>query len=88
MNTKISDVEKKISNTSSLVTTTVLNTRISEVGDKIPDNSKYITTLDFNKLTAETFASRLKEADLLNKTDFGNKLTSFNRRITSKKPNI
>ena len=70
------------------MTTTVLNTRISEVGDKIPDNSKYITTLDFNKLTAETFASRLKEADLLNKTDFGNKLTSFIRRITSNKPNI
>ena len=70
------------------MTTTVLNTRISEVGDKFPDNSKYITTLDFNKLTAETFASRLKEADLLNKTDFGNKLTRFNRRITSNKPNI
>ena len=35
----------------------------------------------------ENFAARLKEADLLNKTDFDNKLTSLNRRITSNKTN-
>ena len=40
LNTKISEVENKILNTSNLVTTTVLNTKISEVDDKIPDNSK------------------------------------------------
>ena len=33
----------------------------------------------FNKSTAETFAARLKRGDLVDKTDFDNKLTSVNR---------
>ena len=53
--------------TSSLVTTNVLNTKISEVENKIPDNSKYIATQEFNKLTAENFAVRLKQADVVSK---------------------
>ena len=32
---------------------------------------------------AETFAARLRQVDLVKKTDFNNKLTSFNRQITS-----
>ena len=31
------------------------------------------------KLTAENFAARFKQADLVNKTSFDNRLTSFNR---------
>ena len=85
LNTKISEVENKISNTSSLVTRTVLNTKISEVEDKIPDNSKYFTTQEFNELTAENVAARLKQTDLVNKTDLDNKLTRFNIQITSYK---
>ena len=85
LNTKISEVEGKIPNTSNLVTTTVLNKKISEVENNIPDNSKYITTQELNNLTAENFAARLKQVDLVKKTDFENKLTSFNRRITSNK---
>ena len=85
LNTKISEVENKISNTSSLVTRTVLNTKISEVEDKIPDNSKYFTTEEFNELTAENVAARLKQTDLVNKTDLDNKLTRFNIQITSYK---
>ena len=57
LNTKISEFEKKIPDTSSLVTTTVLNTKIEEVENKIPDHAKYITTQEFNKLTAESFAA-------------------------------
>ena len=72
----------KIPDTSSLVTTTVLNTKISEVENKILSHDKYITTPEFNKLTAENFAARLKQANLLTKTGFDNKLTSFNKRIT------
>ena len=53
--------------------------------NKIPDNSKYITTQEFHKLTAENFAERLKQAESVNKTDFDNKLTSFDKRITSNK---
>ena len=46
---------------------------------------KYITTPVFNKLTTENFAARLKQTNLVSKTDFDNKLTSFNRKITSNK---
>ena len=38
-----------------------------------------------NKLTTEKFAARLKRADLVKKTDFDDKLASFNKRITSNK---
>ena len=34
------------------------------------------------------FETRVKQADLVNKTDFDNKLTSFDRRITPNKQNI
>ena len=67
------------------MTTTVLNAKISEVENKIPDNSKYITIQELNKLTVENYAAKLKQANLVNKTDFDNKLTSFNKRITSNK---
>ena len=75
----------KISDTSGLVTTTVLNTKISEVKDRIPGHSKYITTQELNKLTAENVAARLTQANLVNKTDFDNKLIRFNRKYTSSK---
>ena len=83
LNIKISEVGNKTPDTNILVAATVLNTKISEVENKIPDYSKYITTQEFNKLMAENFEARLKQADLVNKTDFDNKLTSFNKRITS-----
>ena len=67
---------------------TVLFTKISEVENKIPDHAKYITTQEFNKLTAENFAVRLKQANLVSKTDFDNKIISFNRKITSNKNKI
>ena len=75
-----------ITDTSSLVTTAVSNTKISEVENKIADNSIYITTQKLNKLTVQNLSARLKQADLVKKTDFDNKLTSFNRRIASNKP--
>ena len=62
-NTNINEVEKKIPTISSLVSITVLNTKIGEVDNKIPDHAKYIITPEFNKLTAENFTARLKEAD-------------------------
>ena len=85
LNTKVSEVDNKIPDTCSLVTTNVLKTKISEVGNKTTDNSKYITTQEFNKLTVEHFAARLRQANLVNKNDFDNTLISFNKRITSNK---
>ena len=51
--------------------------KISEVENKIPNHDKYITTPEFNKLTAESVAARLKQADLVNKTDIDKKLVIF-----------
>ena len=85
LNSKIREIENKIPNTSKLVTTIILNTKISEAENRIPNHDKYITTPEFNKLTAESFAVRLKQANLVIKTDFDNRLTSFNRGITSNK---
>ena len=69
LNAKISEVENKIPNASNLVTINVLNTKISEVENKIPNHDKYITTPEFNKLTAESFAAIIKQANMVNKTD-------------------
>ena len=85
LNTKISQVENKIPNTSNLVITTVLSTKFSEVENKILDHTKYITNPEFNKLIAENFAAKLKQANLVPKIDFDNKLTKFNRKITLNK---
>ena len=67
------------------MTANVLNTKISEVENKILDDSKYIATQEFNKLMAVNFATRLKQANLVNKTDFYHKLTGFNKQIGSNK---
>ena len=85
LNTEIREVENKIPSTSNLVTTNVLKTKISEIENEIPNHDKYITTPEFNKLTAESFTAWLEQADLVNTTDFDNKLTSFNGWITSEK---
>ena len=85
LNTKISEFESKIPNTSSLVATAVSNTKTNEIEKNITDYTKYIITAEFNKLAAEHVASRLRQAGLVTKIDFDNNLTSFNRKITSNK---
>ena len=44
-----------------------------------------MTSQEFNKLTTQNFAARLKQAHLVGKTDFDNKLIRCNRKITSNK---
>ena len=60
---------------------------MSEIEKKMTDHDhdKYITTPEFNKLTAENFAARLAQANLVTKADFHNKLMSLNRKINSNK---
>ena len=55
-------VKNKIPNVSNLVRKNDHNTKINEPVKKITDHEhgKYITTPEFNKLTAENFAARLK----------------------------
>ena len=68
------------------------NIKINENEKKI--SHKYITTPKFNKLTAETFPARLAQtnvasksdvANFVKKTDFNDKLTKSNKKITSNK---
>ena len=63
------------------------NAKVSEIKKKLTDHKhdRYITTPEFNKLTAENFAERLKQANLVTKTDLDNKLTSLNRKIVLNK---
>ena len=56
------------------------------------DNDKYITTQEFNELTSEHFAARLKEnrkdiTDIVKNRDFYEKLKSVNKKVTSNKSN-
>ena len=60
LNTKISEVENKMLNASSLVTTTVFDTKNQLVKIEIPDHAKHITTQKFIKLTAGNFPARLR----------------------------
>ena len=76
---------KQILDISGLVTETVLNTKTNEVENKVPNNSEYITTQEFSKFTAQDFASKLKQANLVSKIDLDNKLTNLYKRNTSSK---
>ena len=67
------------------MTATVPSKKVSEVENKIPNHDKYITTPEFNKLTAGNITARLEQANLVTRTDFHKKLTSFNSKITSNK---
>ena len=79
LNAKINEVKNKIPNITNLATTTALTT----VENKIPDHSKYITTPEFNKLTAENFATRLAQTNLISKNDIADfvKKTDFDDKI-------
>ena len=54
------------------------------MGNKPPDHARYIAYQEFNKLTVEFFAARLKQVNLVSKTDFNNKLISFDRNYFNK----
>ena len=63
------------------------NTKITIIEKKLTDHKhdEYITTAEFNKLTADNFAARLKQANLVTKTDFDNELSSLNGRVAKNK---
>ena len=85
--TSLNTVENKIPSVSNLVNETDYNTKINWTENKITHHNHdiYITTPEFNKVTSENFAARIKQANFVTKTEFDNKLTSFNKRSTSNK---
>ena len=61
--------------TSDLVKKTDYDTKIGKIEKKILDHhhdNNYITTTEFNKLTAEISAARLKQSNLATKADIDN----------------
>ena len=63
MNTKISEVENKIPDTSSLVTATVLNAKISKVENKIPSVSGLVKKADYDTKIKDTGEKYFTTAD-------------------------
>ena len=49
------------------------------------NHDEYIDTSEFNTLATNIFNTRLAQANLITKTDFGAKLSSLNRKITKNK---
>ena len=85
--TGLTAVQNKIPDVNSLVKKTACNPKFSNIEKEISDHNhdKYITTPEFNKLTAEDVPARLKQANLITKTDFHDKLKSLNKKIISNK---
>ena len=85
--TALTAVENKIPDFSNLVNKTDHNTRINEIEKKITDHNhdKYITTPESNKLTAENFAARLAQANLVTTIDFDDNLKNLNKKINLNK---
>ena len=53
------------------------DTKIDEIEKKIPDHGKYIIAQEFNKLRADSFATRLKKSNLASK-NISEFINSFN----------
>ena len=90
----LTTVENKIPNFSNLVKKVTTTQKVMELKGKLLIMVIVISILLLRNVTAENFAVRLKPAKLasksdianfVNKTDFDNKLLSFNNRINSSK---
>ena len=65
----------------------ILTQKLVNLKIKLTDHKhgKYITTPEFNEITAEIFAARLAQVNLITKTDFDAKMSSLNKGITLNK---
>ena len=63
------------------------NTAISEIEKTLTDHNhdEYITTPEFNNLAAGVFDARLKQANLVTRTEFDTRLTSLNEKNNANK---
>ena len=89
-NAALTAVKSKIPDVSTLVKKTDYNTKINENETKFTNHNydKYITKPKSNKLTAEDFAARLKQVNLVTKTDFDDNLKILNKKLTQTKKKI
>ena len=82
--TALTNIENKIPDVSNLVKKTYYDTKVTKIENK-HNHDKYIDTPEFNKLAADVFNARLAQANLVTKTDFDDKLSNLNRKITKNK---
>ena len=70
LNTKISEVEIKVPNDSGLV-------KKADYGDKISDiEGRILTTSDYDKFTSDILDAKIKQKELVNKSDISNLVTN------------
>ena len=70
--TAVTAIENKIPDVNTLIQKADYDTKFhGEIEKKLNDDhgNKYITTQEFNRLTAENFAARLKQANLATKAE-------------------
>ena len=63
------------------------NNKVTEIENKLNnhDHDKYITTPELNTLAADVFNARLKQANLVTKTNFDNTVSSLDSEIATNK---
>ena len=71
LNTKIKEVDDKIPEFSGLVKKTDYDAKISEM------EGKQFTNSDYNKFTNDIFDAKIKQKELLNKSDISNFVKKF-----------
>ena len=76
--TALTAIENKIPNVSNLV-------KKKQTKNKLNSHDKYIDTSEFNKLASDVFNARIAQANLVKKTNFDAKSSSFNRKSTQNK---
>ena len=84
----VNNVENKIPDISNLATKaalTAIENKIPDISNLVKKTDKYIDTSKFSYLTYNVFNVRLRQANLITKTDFDAKLSSLNRKITQNK---
>ena len=79
--------ENKIPSITGLAKKTHYNTKITDIENILNNHNhyKYVATSEFDTLAANVFNTRLAQANLITKTDFDAKLSSFNKKITANK---
>ena len=77
LNTKISEFENKIPSVSGLVKKTNYEAKIKEI------EGKYCTTADYNKFTSGIVDAKIKQKEVVNKSNIDKKLININKKITS-----
>ena len=75
-------VENKIPSISGLVKKTDYKTKITDIENILNNHNhdKHVATSEFNTSAPNVFNARLAQANLITKTDFGARLSIFNKK--------